>query len=137
MVRPCYLVVDREQFGSISTRKLVIETAKFNVITAYSAHEALATAAKFPNLDGAVIDAGMRDMPCAELIVKLRELLPAASLVVVGDTNLHPCPGATRQVDSFDPKRLLGILQELQPTEAKAIDVREQELDLEDRKQEK
>jgi hypothetical protein len=34
MDRPCFLVVDREYPGSISTRKLVIETGKFNVITA-------------------------------------------------------------------------------------------------------
>lgn len=27
MVRPCFLVIDREYSGSISTRKLVIETA--------------------------------------------------------------------------------------------------------------
>ena len=41
MTRPCFLVVDREHSQSISTRKLVIETAKFNVLTAYSAEEAL------------------------------------------------------------------------------------------------
>jgi hypothetical protein len=34
MDRPCFLVVDQEYPGSISTRKLVIETGKFNVITA-------------------------------------------------------------------------------------------------------
>lgn len=36
MIRPCFLVIDREFPGSISTRKLVLETAKFNVLTAYS-----------------------------------------------------------------------------------------------------
>ena len=41
MIRPCFLVVDREFPGSVSTRKLVIETAKFNVLTAYSGREAL------------------------------------------------------------------------------------------------
>ena len=41
MIRPCYLVVDREFSANISTRKLIIETAKFNVITAYSGVEAL------------------------------------------------------------------------------------------------
>jgi hypothetical protein len=39
MIRPCFLVVDQEHSGSISTRKLVIETAKFNVLTAYSGAE--------------------------------------------------------------------------------------------------
>ena len=42
MLRPCYLVIDRETSNGISTRRLVIETeAKFNVITAYSSHEAI------------------------------------------------------------------------------------------------
>ena len=40
-VRPCFIVVDPEHSDSISTRKLVIESAKLNVITAYSAAEAL------------------------------------------------------------------------------------------------
>lgn len=63
MTRPCFLVVDREHSGSISTRKLVIETAKFNVITAYSSDEAIDTLRRFPAVSGIVLDAGMKDMP--------------------------------------------------------------------------
>ena len=48
MVRPCFLVIDREYASSISTRKLVIETAKLNVITAYSGAEAIETLKRFP-----------------------------------------------------------------------------------------
>jgi len=54
VVRPCFLVIDREFPGSISTRKLVLETAKFNVITSYSAQEAVETLKKFPALQGVV-----------------------------------------------------------------------------------
>ena len=43
MIRPCFLVIDKQYPGSISARKLVIETAMLNVITAYSAEEAVAT----------------------------------------------------------------------------------------------
>ena len=68
MVRPCFLVIDREHPGSISTRKLVIETAKFNVITAYSAAEALETLALFPNITAIVLDASIGDMSCSESI---------------------------------------------------------------------
>ena len=64
MPRPCFLVVDREHAGSISTRKLVIETAKLNVITAFSGREALETLARFPKVDAVVLDANMPDMPC-------------------------------------------------------------------------
>src|ERR1700692_3947670 len=59
MLRPCFLVVDREFPGSISTRKLVIETAKFNVLTAYSAEEAMELLERSPAVSGVVIDDGI------------------------------------------------------------------------------
>ena len=54
MVRPCFLVIDREFPGSISTRKLVIETAKFNVLTAYSAQKGIDTLRMFSAIHGVV-----------------------------------------------------------------------------------
>jgi hypothetical protein len=48
MIRPCFLVIDQEHSNSISTRKLVIETARFNVLTAYSGAEAIQTLKNFP-----------------------------------------------------------------------------------------
>ena len=67
MTRPCFLVVDREYASNISTRKLVIETAKLNVITAYSGAEAVETFKRFPNIDGIVIDEDVRDIPFKDL----------------------------------------------------------------------
>src|SRR5580693_3560560 len=65
MNRPCFLVIDREFPGSISTRKLVIETAKFNVLTAYSGKEALEIFKKFPAVGGVVLDGGLDDISCS------------------------------------------------------------------------
>src|SRR6185312_12980336 len=67
MIRPCFLVVDREFSANISTRKLIIETAKFNVITAYSGAEALETVQRFPAIDGVVLDIGLRDMSACDV----------------------------------------------------------------------
>ena len=61
-------MIDREFAGSISTRKLLIETAKFNVITAYSASEAIETIGRFPAVNGVVLDASLGDMECDDLI---------------------------------------------------------------------
>jgi response regulator RpfG family c-di-GMP phosphodiesterase len=77
MIRPCFLVVDQEHSGSISTRKLVIETAKFNVITAYSGDEAIQTLAKFPAVDGVVLDAGVNDLPCSVVLKQIKQSRPA------------------------------------------------------------
>ena len=72
VIRPCFLVIDKQFPASISTRKLVIETAMLNVLTAYSAEEAVAMLTRFPKVDGVVMDTEVRGMPCVELIEKLR-----------------------------------------------------------------
>ncbi len=115
MVRPCFLVIDQEHAGNISTRKLVIETAKLNVITAYNAQEALETLARFPAVDGIVMDAGMHDMPCPELIRALKQLQPAIPIVLINTPLRALCEGADHVLESFDPARLLTLLRGLVP----------------------
>lgn len=129
MIRPCYLVVDREFPGSISTRKLVIETAKFNVLTAYSAREAIEMLRAFPAVSGVVIDEDIDDIPCHALVGALRETLPLVTIIVISGPSGRTCPGANYHLESFDPRRLLGILAELHPSESKEIEKRDEELD--------
>ena len=118
MTRPCFLVIDRDYAGNISTRKLVIETAKLNVITAYSGAEALATLERFPGLDGVVMDAGVPDMPCAALVSGLKKIQPAIPVVVIGTPTTRYCDGAEHFLDSFDPVKLLGLLARVIPAVA-------------------
>lgn len=126
MVRPCFLVIDREFPGSISTRKLVIETAKFNVITAYSGNEALLTFERFPKLDGIVVDAELKDISCAKLVAGLKALNPGIPIIAIAAPGLTLCVNADYHMESFDPKKLLGILQKLVPQGAAAIEAREE-----------
>ena len=128
IVRPCFLVIDREHAGAISTRKLVIETAKFNVLTSYSSAEAIATLEKYSAVDGIVLDAGMDDMHCNDLIRSLREIRPDLPIVAISPPGAPDCEGATDQLESFDPRRLLGILQKLVPDQADAIEKHEEDL---------
>lgn len=128
MVRPCFLVIDREFAGSISTRKLVIETAKFNVLTAYSSLEAIATLKAYPALNGAVVDGNMPHMPCGELIASLKQIKPGLPVVAVSAPGATPCQGADYHLESFDPRKLLGILQSLEPQQTAAIEQRNEEL---------
>lgn len=58
-MRPCFIILDQEFPGSISSRKLVIESAKLNVITAYSPREAIETLERYPRVDGVVVNAQM------------------------------------------------------------------------------
>jgi CheY-like chemotaxis protein len=128
MVRPCFLVIDREYSGSISTRKLVIETAKFNVVTSYSAVEAIETLQAFPNMRGIVLDAGIRDMTCCDLVAKLKEIDSKSPVVVISAPGTHDCPQADHLLESFEPAKLLSLLQSLAPAETAAIEKRNEHL---------
>ncbi len=129
MYRPCFLVVDRETSSAISTRKLVIETAKFNVITAYSSQEAVETLHRFPSLDGVVTDSGMTDMPCQTLVEQLKAITPRIPVVVITTPRGDHCQGADHVVDSFSPKDLLSCLQKLFPDATAAIEKRNEALE--------
>ena len=128
MTRPCFLVVDREFSSMISTRKLVIETAKFNVITAYSGEEAMETLRKFPAIDGIVLDAHMRDIPAEQLIVGFRALSPTIPVIAVHTPGALPCENADLHVESLAPEKLLEAIRSLHPEYAEGIHRRNQEL---------
>jgi DNA-binding NtrC family response regulator len=127
IVRPCFIVIDPEHSGSISTRKLVIETAKLNVITAYSGAEALQTVKKYPAVDGVVCNTEVRDIPLPNLICAIREVHPHIPVIAIGP-EVVDLSGADYRVDSFDPRRLLDVLQTLEPDKVDAILQHEREL---------
>ncbi len=122
-------MIDRETSSGISTRKLIIETAKFNVITAYSSREAIETLRKYPALEGVVLDAGMEDMPTDELIAALKQLQPGITVILVCTPRFAPCQDADHVVESFDPRQLLALLEKLQPEAIAAIEKRNEDLE--------
>ncbi len=128
MVRPCFLVIDREFPGSISTRKLVIETAKFNVLTAYSAQESIETLRMFSAISGVVLDSEITGMSCVELVQALKKVKSGIPIIAICGPGDHPCPDADHELETFDPRHLLALLQSLLPKEAAAIEKREEEL---------
>src|SRR6185437_4013587 len=64
-------------------RKLVIESAKFNVITACTGAEALETFKRFPAVHGVILNASTRDIPCTEILATIRERAPKLPIIVV------------------------------------------------------
>ncbi|WP_158944666.1 response regulator [Granulicella sp. S190] len=128
MIRPCFLVIDREFPGSISTRKLVIETAKFNVLTAYSGKEAIEVFARFPAVSGVVLDGGLDDITCDEVARKLKAIQPKIPIIVIVAPGFTGCPESDYQLESFDPAKLLEILRGLKPEAAAEIEKRNEEL---------
>jgi DNA-binding NtrC family response regulator len=122
MIRPCFLVIDREFPGSISTRKLVIETAKFNVLTAYSGREALEVFKRFPAVDGVVLDGGIDDISAEDLTEELKAMQPKIPVIVIAFPGFDGCPRADFHLESFNPAKLLEILRGLKPKESALIE---------------
>lgn len=89
-LRPTFLVVDVVTPNALSNLKLSLEAAKFNVLTAFTASEALATATKY-DVDAFVIDSVLLDTHPAELIRELRRLYPSKPCLIVGDDTAEDC----------------------------------------------
>jgi DNA-binding response OmpR family regulator len=128
MHRPCFLVIDREFPGSISTRKLVIETAKFNVLTAYSGKEAIDLFKLFPAVSGVVLDGGLDDTPASVVAREIKAIQPTVPVIVIAAPGFTGCPQADYQLESFDPAKLLEILRGLKPEASAAIEKRNEDL---------
>ena len=115
VIRPCFLVIDYEFPDSISSRKLVLETAKYNVITAYSAAEAIETFRQYPHVSGVVMHEEVNDMHCKALVEELRAIRPDVLLVVTSSHGYADCGVVDHHLDSFNPGALLELLNKLVP----------------------
>jgi response regulator RpfG family c-di-GMP phosphodiesterase len=115
MTRPCFIVIDHEFPDSISTRKLVLETAKYNVITAYSGREGIDTFRLFPNVSGIVMNEEVGGMDCSSLVEELRAIRKDVLLIVTSSRGIADCASADHQLDNFDPASLLKLLRKLVP----------------------
>lgn len=107
MVRPCFLVIDKQVAGLISTRKLVIETAMLNVLTAYSSEEGIEMLKRFPAVDGIVLDTEVDGPPCKEIVAALRNVRADLPVITVSPSGLVRCGNEDYHVSSYDPHDLL------------------------------
>ncbi len=102
------LMIESEQPEGISSRKLVVETAKHNVITAYNPETGLALLRRFPAVDAVLIHASVLDhLP---LIPQVREISPSVPIIVATPRPSDHFEGADYTVPSHEPQRLLDLL---------------------------
>jgi DNA-binding LytR/AlgR family response regulator len=111
MVRPTLLVAEPEPLQALSVRKLVLETAKYNVITAHSTEEAFELVQLFPNISAAVV---VRDsaIDCEAIAEQVKKVLKKPVIAVSPQVKQH-CKGADHQVSSYEPQDLLDLARSL------------------------
>jgi CheY-like chemotaxis protein len=112
MPRPTILIAEPEPQQALSTRKLVVETGKFNVLTAHSTQEALDIFSLFPQISAVVLvisEAVHADL-VASTIKSARSDLPVICLT---PSNGRGCLKSDYTISSFEPQQLLDRLRSL------------------------
>jgi DNA-binding response OmpR family regulator len=113
MIRPTFLMAEPEPPEGLSTRKLVLETGKFNVITAYSEREALELFEKFRESTAVILHSSIFHDHGGDLIDRLKELKPGVPVIVLTPQDTSRFPGADYQIPSHEPQELLNLVREL------------------------
>jgi len=104
--RPAILVAEPEPQQALSVRKLVLETAKFNVLTAHSTREALDIVGLFPNVNAAVLVDG-DNIDCDLLARQIKSLTTKIPTFGIR------CENVDYRIPSYEPEILLQKLREL------------------------
>jgi response regulator RpfG family c-di-GMP phosphodiesterase len=109
--RPTFLIAEPEPHEALSTRKLVLETAKFNVITAYSSEEALELLGAFPNINALVIVSGLKNR--ATVVKTAKKQKPKLPVIILSPNGTSSLEGGDHHVSSHEPEELLQLLRSL------------------------
>jgi hypothetical protein len=103
--RPTILVAEPEPDQALSIRKLVLETAKYNVLTAHNTQEALDLFCLFSNVNAVILVRGGK-LDCERITKHFKAVCKKIPLLGIR------CNGVDYFVDSY-PQQLLHILREL------------------------
>lgn len=112
MVRPSFIVAEPEPEQALSSRKLLLETFKFNVITAHSIEETLEMVRLFPNCDALIVHCGLRELDGEDTIKTVKTA--ASKMPIIALTPMdRQLKWADYIVHSHHPQELLTLVQEL------------------------
>jgi DNA-binding response OmpR family regulator len=113
MARPTVLVAEPEPPEGVSARKLVLETAKFNVITAHSGAEAKELFERFSNVNAIVLHSTLPGLDCNKAIADIKAQITGARVIVIAPVASFECKEADHLLDSHEPHQLLSLLRSL------------------------
>ena len=106
------MVAEQEPIQALSVRKLVLETAKYNVLTAHSTREALDVFHLFPNISVAVL-AGGDGIDCDAIAKAIKTATNRVPVVFLHPQMAAACKYADHQLSSYEPEKLLQLTRSL------------------------
>jgi DNA-binding response OmpR family regulator len=109
-MRLIVLMIEIEQPEGLSARKLVLETSKHNVITAYNGAAGIQLFKRFPDVDVVVVHEDVSDLPFENVVRQIRQIrgdIPIIALSPIGNLIL---PGVDYVVPSHEPQAILKVL---------------------------
>jgi CheY-like chemotaxis protein len=112
MARPTILVAEPEPSQALSVRKLVLETGKFNVLTAHSTREALDIVRLFPNVSTAVL-VGESTIDCDKVASAIKTSSEKIPVIYLHGSLGGRCSFADHDLSSHEPQTLLELARSL------------------------
>jgi DNA-binding NtrC family response regulator len=109
-MRPILLVVDPPDPEALSTRKLILESQKYNVLTAFTGPEAKEIAQRVP-INAVVLHERVQDGDSAGLAAELKRVRPEIPIWMVAPQPLITVPNVDRVLSSFDPLALVTLAE--------------------------
>ncbi len=112
LIRPAFIVAEPEPEQALSTRKLLLETFKFNVITGHSVMETLELVSLFPNVSALIVHCGLPDFDAGHAIATVKKTKPGLPIIALTPTE-QELKWADYVVHSHHPQELLDLVQKL------------------------
>ncbi len=111
MPRPTFIVAEPEPEQALSSRKILLETFKYNVITAHSVAETLDLVDRFPKVDAVILHCSIPGFDVEGMIDKVRSNLAGVPIIALTPSEHGKPSGADHVVHSHDPQALLDLVQ--------------------------
>lgn len=109
MASKIILMMEEEQPEGLSARKLVAETARHNVLTAYTADSGMALLRRFPKVDAVLVHHSiLENRP--RLIDQIKEVAPDVPILLTTPLKYSMDPRVDYVLDSHNPMDLIEVL---------------------------
>lgn len=109
-MRVIILMIEVEQPEGLSARKLVLETSKHNVITAYSGTSGIQLLKRFPDVDAVVVHVDVTNPEFEQVVREIREVRPTVPIIALSPIGAVGLKGVDYVIPSHEPQAILKVL---------------------------